>query len=191
MGWAGQRRGAEAAYILESDPTMSTLTHSRAGRVRISTLDKWLVVIGALKLCEAALFIALGVGVLRMLHKDLVDELTRLLIALHSDPEGRFSSLLLDKVALLDPHRLKEISAAIFAHAGLDILEGAGLVLRKTWAEFVTVAISAFFLPFEFMALAHRVTLIRVGVTAGNVAVVIYLIFHLRMKLRERRLAEG
>jgi uncharacterized membrane protein (DUF2068 family) len=165
-------------------------THvSPARRKHISALDRWLVVIGALKLCEAALFIALGIGVLQMLHKDLVDELTRLMFALHYDPEGRFASLLLDKVALLDPHRLKEISAAIFAHAGLDLLEGTGLVLRKTWAEFVTIAVSAFFLPFEFMALAHHVTWIRVGVTAVNVAMVIYLIFHLRMKLRERRLA--
>jgi hypothetical protein len=30
-----------------------------------------------------------------------------------------------------------------------------------------------------------------VGVTAVNVAVVIYLIFHLRMKLRERQLARA
>ena len=167
-------------------------THvSPARRKHISAYDKWLVLIGALKLTEAALFIALGVGVLHMLHKDLVDELTRLMVALHHDPEGRFSSLLLDKAALLDPHRLKQISAAIFAHAGLDILEGTGLVLRKVWAEFVTVILSGFFLPFEFMALAHHVTWIRVVLTALNVAVVIYLIFHLRMKLRERQSARG
>lgn len=164
---------------------------SSARRPRISAYDKWLVVIGALKLFEAALLIALGIGVLRLLHKDLVDELTRLMLALHYDPEGRFSSLLLDKVALLDPHRLKQISAAIFAHAALDILEGTGLALRKVWAEFVTVIVSGFFLPFEFMALAHHVTWIRVTVTAVNVAVVIYLIFHLRMKLEERRLGRG
>jgi uncharacterized membrane protein (DUF2068 family) len=167
-------------------------THvSPACRKHISAYDKWLVVIGALKLCEAALFIALGIGVLRLLHKDLVDELTHLMLALHHDPEGRLSSLLLDKVALLDPHRLKQISAAIFAHAALDILEGTGLVLRKVWAEFVTVILSGFFLPFEFMALARHVTWLRVGVTAVNVAVVIYLIFHLRMKLRERQLARA
>jgi len=165
-------------------------THvSSTRRKHISAYDKWLVVIGALKLCEAALFIALGIGVLRMLHKDLVDEITHLMLALHHDPEGRLSSLLLDKVALLDPHRLKQISAAIFAHAGLDVLEGTGLVLRKVWAEFVTVILSGFFLPFEFMALARHVTWIRVGVTAGNVGIVIYLIFHLRMKLRERQSA--
>jgi uncharacterized membrane protein (DUF2068 family) len=167
-------------------------THvSSTRRKHISAYDKWLVVIGALKLCEAALFIALGIGLLQMLHKDLVDELTRLMLALHHDPEGRFSSLLLDKAALLDPHRLKQISAAIFAHAGLDILEGTGLVLRKVWAEFVTVILSGFFLPFEFMALAHHVTWIRVGVTTINVAVVVYLIFHLRMKLRERQAARA
>lgn len=166
---------------------MTTSTESRAERARISAYDRWIVVIGALKLVEAALFVLLGVGVMRILHKDLVDEVWRLLTAMRFDPEGRFASLLLDKVALISPLRLKEISAAAFAHAGLDILEGTGLVLRKIWAEFVTLVVSALFLPLEFFAIARHVTWGRVGITAVNAAVVIYLIFHVQMRLRERR----
>jgi uncharacterized membrane protein (DUF2068 family) len=166
---------------------MATSTHSRAEHVRISAYDRWLVVIGALKLGEALLFVLLGVGVIRMLHKDLVDEATRLLTAMRFDPEGRFVSLVLDKVALIGPHRLKEISAAAFAHASLDILEGVGLILRKIWAEFVTLVVSACFLPLEFFEIARHVTWIRIGITVVNVAVVIYLVFHVQMRLRERR----
>lgn len=171
-----------------SIPTMSTSTESRAGHVHISTYDRWIVAIGAFKLCEATLFVLLGVGVIRLLHKDLVDELTRLVVALHYDPEGRFASVLLDKVALISPLRLEEISAAAFAHAGLDILEGVGLILRKIWAEFVTLAVSVLFLPLEFFQLMRHVTWMKVGITAINVAVVIYLIFHVQMRLREHRL---
>jgi len=165
---------------------MSTSTHPHAGRAHISGYDRWLVVIGVLKLFEAALFVLLGVGVLRMLHKDLVDELTHLFVVLRFDPEGRFVSLLLDKAGLINEHRLKEIGLVAFAHAGLDVLEGVGLILRKIWAEFVTIAVSAFFLPFEFIALTRHVTWLRVSVTAINVAVVIYLIFHVQMRIRER-----
>ena len=39
--------------------------------------------------------------------------------------------MLLEKSALLNPHRLKEISFAIFLYAALDIIEGTGLVLEK------------------------------------------------------------
>ena len=158
---------------------MSILKHA-SKRTHISTYDRMLVLIGGFKLAEATLFVLLGVGVIRVLHTGvLVDELTRLRLALRFDQEGRFVSFLLDQAALISPHRLREISVAIFAHAALDVLEGVGLILRKIWAEFVTVAVSAFFLPFEFVALWHHVTWIRIGVTVINVAVVFYLIFHL------------
>ena len=170
---------------------MATSTHSHAGHARISTYDRWLVAIGASKLLEAALFVLLGLGVIRLAHREVVDELTRLIVALHRDPEGRFASLLLDKVALISPLRLKEISAAAFAHAGLDILEGVGLILRKIWAEFVTLVVSVLFLPLELFEIVRHVTWIRVGIMTVNVAVVVYLVFHVQMRLRERRHARG
>lgn len=163
------------------------LSPARRARVSVpvSAYDRWVEVIGALKLFEAALFIALGIGVFKMLHKDLVDEVTHLVVALRFDPEGRFVSLLLDKVALISPHRLKEIGAAIFAHAALDILEGTGLILRKLWAEFITLGFSAFFVPIEIYELTRRVTWIRLVIIAINVAVVIYLAFHVQMRIRQ------
>lgn len=169
---------------------MSTLSHP-ARRAPISSYDRWLIVIGAVKLLEAALFVLLGVGVLRMLHKDLVDEFTRAIVALRFDPEGRFVSLLLGKVALISPHRLREISAVVFAHAALDIVEGVGLILRKIWAEFVTLTVTALFLPVEFFEIVRHVTLVRVSILAVNLAVVAYLIFHVQMVLRRHRNARS
>lgn len=160
---------------------------TQKSRARISAYDRWLVAIGVLKLGEALLFLLLGVGVIRLAHKDVVDELTRLMMALRFDPEGRFASLLLDRAAMVSPHLLKEISVAAFAHAALDVLEGVGLILRKIWAEFVTLAVSAFFLPIEFFELTRHVTWIRIGITAVNVAVVAYLAFDVQLKMRERR----
>jgi uncharacterized membrane protein (DUF2068 family) len=166
---------------------MSPTPTSHAGRARISAYDRWIVAIGALKLFEAALFVALGVGVLRLLHKDLVDEVTRLLMAMRFDPEGRFVSAVLDRVALVTQLRLKEITAVIFAHAALDILEGVGLILRKIWAEYITLGVSILFLPVEFVGIAHHVTWVRIVVTIINLAVVAYLIFHVQMVTRRHR----
>lgn len=166
-------------------------TYAQNGRAHISAYDRWLEVIGGLKLAEAVLFVLLGVGVIRLLQQGVVDELTKLVIALRFDPEGRVASAVLDKAALISPHRLKEISAVAFAHAALDLLEGVGLVLRKAWAEFVTVAVSAFFLPLEFYSLARHVTWVRVVVTLINVAVVAYLGLHLVMRYWKRRASSG
>jgi uncharacterized membrane protein (DUF2068 family) len=162
-------------------------THVQKDRARISAYDRWLMVIGVAKVMEALLFVLLGVGVIRLLQQGVVDELTRLILALRFDPEGRVASAVLNHAALMSPHRLKEISAVAFAHAALDLLEGVGLVLTKVWAEFVTVAVSGFFLPLEFYSLVRHVTWVRVTITLINLAVVGYLGFHLLMRYRWRK----
>jgi uncharacterized membrane protein (DUF2068 family) len=147
--------------------------------------------IGIWKLLEATLFIVLGIGALKLLHKDLVDVVTRFVIDLGRDPEGHFVNLLLEKVALIDPHRLKQISLAIFAGAALHLLEGIGLVMRKIWAEYVTLVLTASFLPWELFEILRHVTWLKIVLTVLNFAVVVYLVFHVQMKARQRRANAG
>jgi uncharacterized membrane protein (DUF2068 family) len=157
----------------------------------VSASERWIVAIGIWKLLEAALFILLGIGALKLLHTDLVDMVTRFIVDLRFDTEGRFASLILEKVAMIDPHRLKQISLAIFAAAGLHLLEGIGLVLRKVWAEYVTLILTASFLPWEIFEIIRHVTWIKIVLTLLNIAVVVYLVFYVQMKTRQRRECEG
>ena len=144
--------------------------------------------IGVFKLLQTAAWLLLGIGALRLLHKDLLDVAERWILALRFNPEGHFVSLLLGKLALIDPHRLKQISAAIFGMALLDAIEGMGLVLEKTWAEFVTLILTASFLPWELIGMYQHPTRIRVGLAIINLAVVFYLLWFVKMRMRERRL---
>jgi len=148
--------------------------------------SRWLVLIGIVKLFKALLFILLGVGALRLLHKDLVDVLTHFILALRFDPENHFVNLVLEKVALISPHRLREISIAIFCYAGLDIIEGTGLALEKTWAEYLTLILTASFLPWELFEIIRHVTWLKVVLLLINVLVVAYLIFHVQGRMRNR-----
>jgi uncharacterized membrane protein (DUF2068 family) len=147
-------------------------------------MDRWLIAIGALKMVEALLCILLGIGAIKLLHKDLVDVATRFITALRLDPEGRFVNLILDQVALISPDRLKMISVGIFFYAGLHTLEGTGLVLRKKWAEYVTLILTASFLPWEFFEIIHRFTWIKIVLTLINVLVVLFLVFYVQMRAR-------
>ena len=167
---------------------MPTTTHS-AKHQHVATIDRWLIAIGALKLIEAILCILLGIGAIQLLHKDLVDVATRIITSLRLDPEGRFVNLILDKLALIDPHRLKQISVGIFCYAGLHSLEGIGLVLRKVWAEYVTLILTASFLPWEFFEIIRHVTWIKIVLTLINVVVVLYLVFHVQMRARTRKMS--
>jgi len=148
--------------------------------------SRWLVVIGALKLLKALLFILAGLGALRLLHKDLVDILTRFIVALHFDTDSHLVNLILEKVALINPHRLREISIFIFCYAAMDIIEGTGLVLEKPWAEYLTLIVTACFLPWEIFEIIHHVTWLKIVILLLNILVVIYLVFHVQSRMRAR-----
>jgi len=150
--------------------------------------DQWIIAIGIFKLIQAALFVLLGIGAIRLLHKDLVAETERFILAMRFNPEGRFVNLLLERVGMIDPHRLKQISAAIFGIAALDAIEGTGLVLEKAWAEFVTLILTASFLPLEVVEIIRHDTWIRIALTVINFLVVVYLLQLVRLRMRERRL---
>jgi len=71
---------------------------------------------------------------------------------------------------------LRRISAFGFIYAALDLIEGTGLYLEKTWAEYLTLIITASFLPLEGYEVFHRVTLIRVSLLVINALVFFYLL---------------
>jgi len=148
--------------------------------------NRWLELIAAYKLLQAALLISVGVGALKLLHKDVADLLTNLADKWSIDAEGRLVHFLLNKAALVDDHMLRRISTFLFCYAALGLIEGVGLMLEKVWAEYFTAIITASFLPLEIFELTHRVTSFRVGLFVVNLAVLAYLVWHL---VHRRRIA--
>jgi uncharacterized membrane protein (DUF2068 family) len=129
-----------------------------------------------------------GFGALRLLHHDVADLLNRLADQLRVNTEGRMISFLLNRSELVDDRMLKRISIFVFCYAALGLVEGIGLMLEKVWAEYFTALITASFLPFEIIELFHRVTWIRVGLFAVNLAVLAYLVgLILQNRLLKRR----
>ena len=150
--------------------------------------NRWLVLIAAFKLSQALLFIAIGVGALRLVGKDIGDLLIRLAEHLHFSSEPRLVDFILEKSPLVNDRLLKRIGAVVFIYAALDLIEGTGLYLEKAWAEYLTLAITASFLPWEIFEVLRRVTWIRSGLLAVNALVVFYL---LKMVLERGRYRRG
>jgi uncharacterized membrane protein (DUF2068 family) len=144
--------------------------------------DRGLLAIGLFKLGKAVLFLCIGIGALHLLHKDLGDEVLRLATALKFDPESRFVTVVLNKIDLIDAHRLKQISAATFAYSGLALTEGIGLMLEKVWAEYLTLFLTISFLPWELFELIRKPTWFRASLLLINLAVLAYLIYLLKKK---------
>jgi uncharacterized membrane protein (DUF2068 family) len=135
-----------------------------------------LILIAAFKLGQALLFFAMGIGAFRLLHKDIGDELEKLANHLRFNPESKFINFLLVKSSILDYRLLRRIVEIFFIYAGLDLLEGIGLYLEKAWAEYLTLAITASFLPLEVYEVFNKLTLIRAGLLVVNALVFIYLL---------------
>jgi uncharacterized membrane protein (DUF2068 family) len=144
--------------------------------------DRGLLLIGLFKLAKAIFFFCIGVGAIHLLHKDLEDEVMRLALRFRFDPESRFVSLLLDKVDLIDAHRLRQISVATFSYSALALTEGVGLLLEKVWAEYLTLILTVSFLPWEIYELFRRPDWFRASLFLINLAVLGYLVWLLRRK---------
>ena len=136
--------------------------------------------IAAFKLLKAIALIALGVGALKLLHKDVAAIAEHWINMFQVDSHNHFIDLLLTKLSNVDDRRLKELSIGTFIYAGLFLVEGVGLALQKRWAEYFTIISTSSLLPIEIYELVRRVNVGRCLALAINLAVVAYLIFELR-----------
>lgn len=137
-------------------------------------------VIAAFKLLKACALVAVGLGALKLLHKDVATVVEHWIFVFQVDPRNHFINLLLTKLSSWDDRRLKELSAGTFIYAGIFLVEGVGLALQKRWAEYFTIITTSSLLPIEIYELAKRVSLGRVLALAINIAVVAYLVFELK-----------
>jgi uncharacterized membrane protein (DUF2068 family) len=138
--------------------------------------NQWLLLIAAFKLGQALLFVAVGVTALRLIHQDLPYSLARLAHHLRFGPESRFVDFILERASLVNDKLLRRIGFSLFAYAALGITEGIGLYLEKAWAEYMTLGITASFLPWEFFEVFRRATYMRLGLLVVNILVFLYLL---------------
>ena len=145
-----------------------------------------LLAIAVMKILKAIFFLAVGIGVLRLLHKDLADLATRMAIALKFDTEGHFVSKVLDHIQLITPRQLKQISVASIVYAGIATTEGLGLYYEKTWAEYLTIILTASFLPWELIELIHHLNWTRGVVIIVNIVVLAYLLWYVQRMRKQQ-----
>lgn len=144
-------------------------------------------IIAAFKFVKAALFIAGGVGALRMLDPAVEERVRQWLLALSLAHGWPIILGLLSKLSGLSGHRLQALGAVAFAYALLFLIEGTGLWLAQRWAEYLTVIATASFLPVELYELHRGMSTVKFVALLANVAMVAYLIYRLWHDRRRTR----
>ena len=144
--------------------------------------DRLLRLIALLKFFKAAMLIALGVGVFRLLHKDVGRIVEHWVEALRLDPGNRLVDAALAKASNLRPEQIKELGVGSFLYAALFLVEGTGLWLEKRWGEWLTVIITSSLVPVEIYEIYRHPSAVKLAVLVVNIAIVGYLIYRLRGK---------
>ena len=139
-----------------------------------------LLFIAAFKLSKAALLLAVAIGAMNLVHKDVAADLAHWADLVRIDPGNVFIHHLFARVSVLDDTHLKVLSISTFFYAGLTLTEGIGLALRRRWAEFFSIIMTTSFIPIELWEIHHHTTIPKLVLLILNVAVVVYLVFELR-----------
>lgn len=150
------------------------------------TRNKWLLLIASYKTLQAVLFVLIGLGARHLLHKDVGDELASIADHLRFNPESRLINFVLDRASLLNDPLLRRIGILAFGYSAISYVEGIGLYFERVWAEYLTLLITASFLPLETIEIFRRQTVFRFSLLAVNLLVFIYLLQLLISRSRQR-----
>ncbi len=139
-----------------------------------------LILIGAFKLLKALLLIAVGIGAIKFLHKDVASTAMHWVEILRVDPDNRVVHRILERIFRVTPKQLKELSVGTFFYAGLFAIEGIGLLMRKRWAEYFTIITTSGLIPLEIYEMTRHFTATKVVVLVVNLLIVLYLVSRVR-----------
>ena len=117
--------------------------------VHLMGKDRWITLIALLKLFKGILLLASGIGLLKLLHRNVQDFVVRWINTLHFDPDNRRIQQVLAKVSIVDARRLKELSVGSFFYAAILLTEGTGLLTGKRWAKYFSIIVTGSFFPWR------------------------------------------
>jgi uncharacterized membrane protein (DUF2068 family) len=133
--------------------------------------DTVLVLIGVFKLVKASLLVLVAVGAFTHGMRHWIEQ---------AQPSNHYMRELVAKIASASPHALHVVEVIALFYAALFTTEGLGLIARKTWAEYFTTVLTVSFIPLEVYEMIERANVVKAGVIAVNVAIVIYLVIRLK-----------
>ena len=135
-----------------------------------------LYVIIAIKLGKGLLLLLLAAGVYSLSDENLPQAFRGMLRFFHLDPEKRFLTELAGKISQITPGNLVWIARGTVLYSMFSLVEGIGLMFRVSWAGWLAIGESIFFIPIEVYELMHEITLSLVVILGLNIMIVWYLL---------------
>jgi uncharacterized membrane protein (DUF2068 family) len=155
---------------------------NKAGLKRAPTL----YAIISFKILKGLLFAALALTAYVLSDNDLPAEFQSLLHFLRLNPEKKFWSDLAVHVGNLTESKVLWVALGTLVYSLFSLVEGVGLMFRISWAGWMAIGESAFFIPIEVYELEHKFTHPVFFILIANIFIVWYL-FQNRERLWHQR----
>jgi len=138
------------------------------------------------KIVKVVLLLAVAYGELRLRDASLAAKLLSWAQARPYGLEHRIVTQLLEWFSGLSVPRINALRIVTLAYAAVFAVEGVGLWMQKRWAEWLTTIITASLIPLEAWELIFRPTIGKALILITNIAVVAYLVWHVRRTRKKR-----
>jgi uncharacterized membrane protein (DUF2068 family) len=139
------------------------------------------------KIVKVLLLLAVAYGELRLRDASLAAKLLSWAQARPYGLEHRIVTQLLEWFSGLSVPRINALRIVTLAYAGVFAVEGIGLWMQKRWAEWLTTIITASLIPLEAWEMFFRPTIGKAVILLTNIAVVVYLVWHVRTRTPGKR----
>ena len=143
--------------------------------------------VASFEFAKGIFVVLMGFCALALVHKDVWLIAESLLAIFHVNTDRHSAQVFLDFADNVTDARLWAAARIAFAYASLRFTEAYGLWRERTWAEWIAFVSGALLLPLEIRELLRGLTVLRVAVFLGNLAVVIYMLYVIVANRRERR----
>jgi uncharacterized membrane protein (DUF2068 family) len=127
------------------------------------------------KLIKGFLFLSVAILAYCLSDNDLPREYASLLHTLRVQPDARFWSMLAGKVAGLNQTKMLWCAAGFLFYSLFSLIEGFGLLFRISWAGWMAIGESAFFIPLEVERMIHRFSWSIFAILVINIIICWYL----------------
>jgi len=135
-----------------------------------------LYIIIAIKLGKGLLLLLLALGVYSLIDNDLIHDYRQLLQWVHLDPERKFFADLAKNIKKITPANIYWVATGTAFYSLFSLVEGVGLIFRVSWAGWMAICESLFFIPIEVYELVHKFSITVLVILLLNIFIVIYLV---------------
>ena len=139
--------------------------------------DRVVALIGVFKLIKATLLVVLGIAGLIAAPSDLAHHVRHALAWMGLSPGHHTLSRLLGKLGSFDDGVARQLAVASLCYAAVFLVEGVGLLKKRRWAEWLTVGVTASFIPLAVYEAVQHFSAGKIAALIINLGILIYLVW--------------